>query len=228
MFKKIGRTLLVGLCVFAVGCATGQVPNEPNEVFRLMVDYDKSLEEMIAAGKDSPSPDGNYSYFNEERFPKNAKGNVEVDLELIHFKEGFFTIPKEDFKKISVALQGRGLRPATLPELLALGEQYPNLQLKYPIVALGSICEVTDEVDLDGQKSHLYYHYLPYLTSSDENGRFLDFFKWPDPEYLWARIFRNLYNKFPREQKREQWERRVDTYGKLEPRARFAAVRVHK
>ncbi len=32
-----------------------------------------------------------------------------------------------------------GYRPATLPELLALGKQYPEFQRWFPIIALGSV-----------------------------------------------------------------------------------------
>ncbi len=40
--------------------------------------------------------------------------------------------------EVLAEMKNRGLRPATLPELLAFGAQFPDEQRKYPIVALGS------------------------------------------------------------------------------------------
>ena len=53
-------------------------------------------------------------------------------------------------------LEKLGLRPATLPELLAFGATYPNKQRKFPIVALGSVWRYWEG-----------YRFVPYLW---ENG----------------------------------------------------------
>ena len=100
-------------------------------IFRVTVDYSRSLAEMIGAGK--------YDWVNfditAEHFPITGTGKAEVNLVLVHFNRAMSTNEVlDDFKK-------RGLRPAKIEELLALGERYPDLQREFPIVALGSAFE---------------------------------------------------------------------------------------
>jgi len=97
--------------------------------FWVVVDYSKSLTEMISAG--------NYDWVNsdisEKNFPVNGKGQIESNIELIHYGK---SMSSED---VIQDMETKGLRPATLSELLAFGKSYPDKQREFPIVALGSV-----------------------------------------------------------------------------------------
>ena len=96
---------------------------------RIVVDYSRSLAEMISAGK--------YDWVNSDitadHFPIKGSGKAELNPEIIHYGK---YMSSDDIVR---DLDQRGLRPATLAELLAYGEKYPDEQRKYPIVALGSV-----------------------------------------------------------------------------------------
>jgi len=98
-------------------------------IFSIIVDYTMSLEAMIKVGA--------YDYENNEitaeRFPLAGKGRIDVDSIVEHF--GKYISTDAALK----ALDKKGLRPATIAELLAFGAKYPEEQRKYPIVALGSV-----------------------------------------------------------------------------------------
>lgn len=100
--------------------------------FNLSVDYSRTLQEMINAG--------NYAWANsditEKNFPISPKmtgKKVEVSAKLFHFNR---EISSED--AIS-EMDKAGYRPATLAEMLALGEAQPDLQRQFPIIALSSV-----------------------------------------------------------------------------------------
>jgi hypothetical protein len=96
--------------------------------FKVTVDYGKSLAEMISAGR--------YDWTNQditaEHFPTEGKGTVEVELQYVHLNRSATTA------QVLAEMEKLGLRPATLPELLAFGAANPEEQRKYWIVALGS------------------------------------------------------------------------------------------
>lgn len=104
----------------------------PPLVLRFTVDYSLTLEEMIALGQ--------YDWKNDDitagRFPVKGKGKKEVVGELVKYES---TMSSE---AVLADLDKNGLRPATIEELLAFGAAFPELQRKFPIVALGSIAEV--------------------------------------------------------------------------------------
>lgn len=99
------------------------------QVYPFIVDYSQSLKEMIAAGK--------YGYANENitssNFPFKGKGKIELEAQLVHFGKFMSS------EAVLVELDKMGLRPATLPELLAFGATHSEEQRKYPVVALGSV-----------------------------------------------------------------------------------------
>ncbi len=105
---------------------------QSTDVIKLVVDYTRTLKQMIA--------DGNYDWVNgnvtEENFPiaKELKGKkVEVSTKLFHFNRSISS------KDAIAEMDKDGFRPATLEELLALGEKHPELQRQFPIVALDSV-----------------------------------------------------------------------------------------
>ncbi|MEK7630468.1 MAG: hypothetical protein AAB417_00335 [Patescibacteria group bacterium] len=90
-----------------------------------------TLKQMIAVGKyDWSNPD-----ITPERFPINGGGIVESVAEAIHFNHN---ISSDDAE---AKLDRTGLRPGRIEELLTFGATFPDMQRKFPIVALGSSCE---------------------------------------------------------------------------------------
>ena len=99
--------------------------------FHSIVNYDRSVALGIQAG--------NYNWINDyitdKNFPpeKGESGTKEISFELVHLNK---VVSSEQALQ---ELESRNLRPATLRELLAFGEKYPDEQRKYSIVALGSV-----------------------------------------------------------------------------------------
>lgn len=97
--------------------------------FTVTVDYAKTVEEMVAAGK--------YDWKNRDitskNFPVKAGESGPVEVYLIHFDR---RMSSDDAIK---EMDRMGFRPAELPYLLAFGAKNPDEQRKYPILALGSV-----------------------------------------------------------------------------------------
>jgi len=128
--------------------------------FNILVDHSLGLKQMVDLGR--------YSYINEnispKIFPKTAKGKINYDTKLIYF---FKYINSVDALK---DLDIEGLRPATIEELLAFGAQYSEFQIKFPIFALGSPCDI------------LGIRQIPYLGGVHHKERTLSLYYW---DYLW-------------------------------------------
>jgi len=73
-----------------------------------------------------------FSSSKEENKPKKT-GREEKEIVLFRFAD-----PKP-LDEVIAELERAGYRPAELEDLLALGATYPNLQRRFPIMALGSI-----------------------------------------------------------------------------------------
>jgi hypothetical protein len=101
---------------------------ESEDIFKVTVDYTKSLADMILSGK--------YDYVNgditSEHFPFGAVSPEQVEIRLVHLGREATT------DEVLAELDKMNLRPATLAELLALGAAHPDLQRKFWMVALGS------------------------------------------------------------------------------------------
>ncbi len=108
---------------------------EAATILKVVVDYGKSLAEMIAAGKYDGyiNPDITEKHFPIPKIPAGLPTKVELNLKLVHFNK----VMTSD--QVLAELKKQGLRPATLPELLAFGAAYPDKQREFPIVALGSV-----------------------------------------------------------------------------------------
>jgi len=100
--------------------------------YKQVVNYDLSVKELLKAGK--------YDWQNEDitdkNFPSTEKGEKEVEFGMFHFKRG---ISSED---AIAEMKKAGYRPSTMKELLSFGKNNPDLQRKYPIIALGSVAEL--------------------------------------------------------------------------------------
>ena len=98
------------------------------QTFRVLVDYSKSLTEMIQAGK--------YDWKNDDitsgHFPIEGSGQQEKEVVFFHFGRD---ISSND---AIAEMEKAGYRPARIEELLALGASQPELQKQFPFVGLGS------------------------------------------------------------------------------------------
>ena len=119
----------------------GEPVTSVGPTYPVTINYGLTLEEMIAAGR--------YYWKNDDitakHFPVKGEGTKEVVTKLIHFNK---YMESDDVLR---ELDQRGLRPATIEELLAFGAKYPELQRQFPIVALGSVWR------------RLGYRHVPYL-----------------------------------------------------------------
>jgi hypothetical protein len=113
-----------------------------------------TTEEGVAAGK--------YDYQNpnvtSENFPvKGNQGKKEVST--VHFGRRM-----ESLEEVIAELDKLGFRPAETADLLAFGKDQSEIQLQYPVIALGSSATV------DG------YRCAPFLGKSDsKRGLFLSY-----------------------------------------------------
>ncbi len=107
-----------------------------NKIYPVVVDYSKSLDEMIQSG--------NYVEVDRdittENFPVEDYYKARINLQLIYF--GRDTTPEEVIQE----MDRRSLRPATLPEMLAFGAKYPEMGVEFPVMAFGSISTKQDDV----------------------------------------------------------------------------------
>lgn len=127
---------------------------EVSDPMRVTVDYSQPLEEMIAAGRYGRVN----SNITEENFPIKGSGKVDLNLELVCFNKYISS------NEAIAELKKLGMRPATLPELLAFDEKYLEEQRKYPILALGSVWRDWDGRNApclwdgsDGRRLRLYW-----------------------------------------------------------------------
>ncbi len=99
-----------------------------DDIYSVVVDYDMSLAVMIKAGK--------YDWVNNditaEHFPVTGSGKTEVNVELVHLNKSVSS------EAVLAHMEANGLRPATLAELLAFGAKYTEIQIEFPVIALGS------------------------------------------------------------------------------------------
>jgi len=126
----------------------------------LKVDYARSVLEMIIAG----NYDLKHKDITEESFP--LENDLLHDERSVAVKFFYFNrnISSGD---VIFEMNKAGYRPAVLSELLGLGELYPDLQKKFPIVALGSSwCD------------KLGFNYVPVLNFINNNRKLdLEWFK---------------------------------------------------
>lgn len=118
--------------------------------YPITVDYNLSLEQMIAAG--------HYDWVNADitsnHFPVGS-GTATLEGRLVHYGKNMSS------EAVLADLDQNGLRPATLAELLAFGAKYPELQRQFPIIELGSLWQSPGGgrdvacLDRDGRKRSL-------------------------------------------------------------------------
>ena len=147
------------LAVFFFGVtilATHQVFGQEKTIFSISVNYDLSVESLVAQGK----YDWKSSYITSKNFSTTRKGEATLNLELVPLNQVLTS------EEVIAELKKQGLRPAELHELLAFGAKYPDEQKKYLIVALGSVWR-----DWSGDRGVAYLY-----GGCDERGLSLHFF----------------------------------------------------
>ena len=99
----------------------------PQNILQILANL--SLSDRIAKGK--------YDWVNdditEKNFPELVPADYTKEFKLFYFDR---KMSSEDAIK---EMDKDGFRPATINELLAIGEAQPELQKQFPIVALGSL-----------------------------------------------------------------------------------------
>lgn len=150
--RKIGKRPCVGhpLCLhlhvdFFEGVG-GVAGCSDSGTFRLPVDYRKSPEQMIAAGR--------YDRKNDCLLPKSfsveGEGAVEFEARYFWFKRNFLS--EEAVNVIKREDMARPWMPAKFEHTLAHGAIFPEKQRQFPIVGLGSVIEIVGSL------------FSPYLT----------------------------------------------------------------
>jgi hypothetical protein len=143
-----------------------EAARKPRDVFPITVNYDLSLEEAIQAG-DYQAVHGQITSAN---FPSTRHGQSELNVVLVRFE---CRMRSEDILR---ELEKEGLRAVELPEFLAFGAKYPDMQRKFSIAGLGSVWQ-----DRKG------YRNVPCLYEASE-GRYLDLHWWDDGWYSYTRF----------------------------------------
>lgn len=113
------------------GRGRGGVKYEPiGNIYPIKVDYDATIETLVAAAECKYVDPA----INDRNFATRREGSGWLLLWLVQVDRWTPTT-----QKILDELEGLGLRPAELHELLAFAGQYPELRLEeHPVVALGS------------------------------------------------------------------------------------------
>jgi hypothetical protein len=138
----------------------------PRETFPLSVNYDLPLEEAIDAGKYQ----GVHGSITRENFPSTRHGKAQLEIILVRYDQ------RMDSEGVLGELVKDGLRPAELPEFLAFGAEYPEVQRRFSVVGLGSVW-----------KDRKGYRNVPCLYEASE-GRYLDLHWWDDGWYSYSRF----------------------------------------
>lgn len=95
--------------------------------FEVEVDYPRKLTGMVEAGKYDSVDD----FIKEKNFLIKGEGKRKVKIILFHF--GYWISAEQ----VIIQMKKKGCRPASIEELLALGETQPDLQREAEIIALG-------------------------------------------------------------------------------------------
>lgn len=124
--------VLVAVVICFVSAALADDPQMSTVV--VTVNSYLPVDEMVA--------DGKYDFVSDSittaHFPITGGDMTETEIALFHFGSHMST------KAVRKELGRRGYRAARIEELLALGEQYPDLQREHPIVAFGSVWQHPD------------------------------------------------------------------------------------
>jgi len=108
---------------------------KPEGPFEIIIDYERSLGEMIRAGNYNWVSDG---ILEQEGVFEGKRGEQETEAFLFSFSKRI-AIPE-----IKEKMEKKGFQPARIEHLLAFGATYPEFQKKFPIICLGSTFRETN------------------------------------------------------------------------------------
>jgi hypothetical protein len=143
-----------------------QAGHNPRETFPMTVDYDLPLAAAIDAG----NYQGVHRSITQQNFPSRRHGQAQVEILLVRYEQ------RMESESVLRELDREGLRAAELPELLAFGAAYPDVQRRFSVVGLGSVW-----------KDRKGYRNVPCLYEASE-GRYLDLHWWDDGWYSYSRF----------------------------------------
>jgi hypothetical protein len=143
-----------------------EAARKPRDVFPVKVNYDLSVEEAIKAGDYQAV----HADITANNFPSTRSGQADVEIVLVRFDHRMASAD------VVRELDREGLRAAELPEFLAFGAAYPDVQRKFSVAGLGSVWQ-----DRKG------YRNVPCLYEASE-GRYLDLHWWDDGWYTYTRF----------------------------------------
>jgi hypothetical protein len=139
---------------------------KPRDLYPVLVNYELPVKDAIDLG--------DYQAVHTEimasNFPSMKSGQAEVNIVLVRFAH---RMKSED---VVCELEKEGLRAVELPEFLAFGAKYPDVQRRFSIACLGSVW-----CDRKG------YRNVPCLYEASE-GRYLDLHWWDDGWYTYTRF----------------------------------------
>ncbi len=99
------------------------------EVYRTVVDYSQTFDQMVAVG--------DYGWESEHavsaNWPISGEGEVEHEMVLLHFNR---TMTSDE---VLTYMKQEGLKSAKVEDLLAFGAAHPETQREFPIVELGTV-----------------------------------------------------------------------------------------
>ncbi len=128
--KGLQKTLKEALCP---PVEITKMTNFITHTFMVPVDETISVEEAIKLGKFDWANDD----ITSKTFPKLKDGKkVDKEVAIFHFNKSISS------KDAIAEMDKAGYKPATIQDLLGLSVKEPNLQRKFPIVALGSVCKL--------------------------------------------------------------------------------------
>jgi hypothetical protein len=127
--RLVGPFAAASCALLLCGCLSGsQVRPTPYQRFPITVDYDQSIEDLVAAG----SYYRTYSEISSKNFPSEATGTRELQVALVQLGDN------SSISKILSTQSSAGLRPATIRELLSFAVTYPEMLKHFTIAGLGS------------------------------------------------------------------------------------------
>jgi hypothetical protein len=153
MWRKV--LLLVAIAI--MGTAITRCSH--HNTYLVVVNLRQNLEQMIKSSGEFNTARWDINQVNFPITDSKNSGKLKIQIVIKTFKKMMAdSVVKE--------LEKEGLRPATLPELLALAAQYPNLQKRYGIIALGSTWDPNSMHD-DCPEPTAPFIYYDQTTTSD-------------------------------------------------------------
>lgn len=132
LVNKLGGMDVVDNILRGVVGVTIMVISYITQIFTVLVDETKTVEELVREGKFNWSN----SDITSKNFPKHGGKTEKREISLFHFNK---TMTSD---QVIDEMDKAGYRPATIWELLCLAVAQPNIQREFPVIALGSVCVI--------------------------------------------------------------------------------------